>query len=96
MLAKEFTVRLGQDEIGYILDRKENLDHHSQLWDHMSRYRALGWTLAVISVRDGADLELDLSQPKELWWQQLADLGLDGVQVNLAVRTGRPSRMLVL
>ena len=96
MVAKEFTVRLGQDEIGYILDRKENLDHHSQLWDHMSRYRALGWTLAVISVRGGADLELDLSQPKELWWKQLADLGLDGVQVNLAVHTGRPSRLLVL
>lgn len=96
MVAKEFTVRLGQDEIGYILDRKENLDHHSQLWDHMSRYRALGWTLAVISVRGGADLGLDLSQPKELWWKQLAALGLDGVQVNLAVRTGRPSRLLVL
>ncbi|MGD0971277.1 MAG: hypothetical protein ABSA04_07755 [Desulfobaccales bacterium] len=96
MVAKEFTIRLGQDEIGYILDRKENLDHHGQLWDHMSRYRALGWTQAVISVRDGADLELDLNQPKELWWQQLADLGLDGVQVNLAVRTGRPSRLLVL
>lgn len=39
MVTKDFTVRLGQDEIGYILDRKENLDHHSQLWDHMSRYR---------------------------------------------------------
>jgi len=96
LVAKEFTVRLGQDEIGYILDRKENLDHHSQLWDHMSCYQALGWTLAVISVRDGADLELDLSRPRELWWKQLADLGLDGVQVNLAVRTGRPSRLLVL
>ena len=96
LVAKEFTVRLGQDEVAYILDRKENLDHHSQLWDHMSCYQALGWTLAVISVRDGADLELDLSRPKELWWKQLADLGLDGVQVNLAVRTGRPSRLLVL
>ncbi len=96
MVTKDFTVRLGQDEIGYILDRKENLDHHSQLWDHMSRYRDLGWTLAVIGVQDGVDLKLDLSQPKELWWKQLADLGLDGVQVNLAVRTGRASRLLVL
>ncbi|MGD0217729.1 MAG: hypothetical protein ABSC45_09510 [Desulfobaccales bacterium] len=96
MVTKEFTIRLGQDEIGYILDRKENLDHHSQLWDHMSRYRDLGWTLAVIGVQDGVNLKLDLSQPKELWWKQLADLGLDGVQVNLAVRTGRASRLLVL
>lgn len=65
MVTKEFTIRLGQDEIGYILDRKENLDHHSQLWDHMSRYRDLGWALAVIGVQDGVNLKLDLSQPKE-------------------------------
>ncbi len=96
MAAKEFNVRLGQDEIGFILDRKENLDHHSQLWEHLSHYRDLGWTMAVISVRGGADLGLDLRQPKEVCWRQLAELGMDGVQVNLVVRTGRPSQLLVL
>ncbi|MCX5893178.1 MAG: bifunctional DNA primase/polymerase [Deltaproteobacteria bacterium] len=95
MGSKDFTIRIGEDEIGHILDRKENLDHHGQLWEFMSRYQALGWDLALITAQ-GADLGLDLQQPQEAWWKQLADLGLEGVQVNLAVRTGRNSRLLVL
>ena len=95
MGSKDFNVRIGQDEIGHILDRKENLDHHGQLWEYMSRYQALGWDMALITSQ-GADLDLDLQQPQEVWWKQLTDLGLEGVQVNLAVRTGRNSRLLVL
>ncbi|MCL4502497.1 MAG: bifunctional DNA primase/polymerase [Deltaproteobacteria bacterium] len=95
MGSKDFTVRIGQDEIGHILDRKENLDHHGQLWEYISRYQALGWDLTLITAQ-GADLGLDLHQPQEVWWKQLTDLGLEGVQVNLAVRTGRNSRLLVL
>ena len=95
MGSKDFNVRIGQDEIGHILDRKENLDHHGQLWEYMSRYQALGWDMALITSQ-GADLDLDLQQPQEVWWKQLTDLGLGGVQVNLAVRTGRNSRLLVL
>ncbi|MCX5889639.1 MAG: hypothetical protein NTY36_09330 [Deltaproteobacteria bacterium] len=96
MATKNFTVRVGQDEIGHILDRKENLDHHGQMWDYMSRYQALGWDLAIITAHGGADLELDLGQPREVWWRQLADLGLNGVQLNLAIRTGQRSNLLVL
>ena len=95
MGSKDFNVRIGQDEIGHILDRKENLDHHGQLWEYMSRYQALGWDIALITSQ-GADLGLDLQQPQEVWWKQLTDLGLEGVQVNLAVRTGCNSRLLVL
>ncbi len=95
MASKDFSVRIGQDEIAHILNRKENLDHHGQLWGYVSRYRALGWDLAIVTTQ-GADLDLDLEQPEELWWKQLADLGLDGAQLNLAIRTGRPSRLLVL
>jgi hypothetical protein len=93
---KDFTVRIGQEEIGHILNRKENLDHHGQMWDCMTRYQALGWDLAVITAQGGADLGLDLKQPREVWWKQLADLGLDGIQLNLAIRTGLPSHLLVL
>ena len=95
MGSKDFNVRIGQDEIGHILDRKENLDHHGQLWEYMSRYQALGWDLTLITAQ-GADLGLDLQQPQEVWWIQLTELGLEGVQVNLAVHTGRNSRLLVL
>jgi len=90
------TVRIGLDEMGKILNLKENLDHHGQLWGYMNRYRAIGWDVAVIRARGGTELEMDLEQPEEDWWKQLADLGLTGVQVNLAIRTGRPSRLLVL
>ncbi len=96
MTTKDFTVRVGQDEIGHILDRKENLDHHDQMWDYMPRYQARGWDLAIITAHGGADLGLDLGQPRAVWWKQLADLGLNGVQLNLAIRTGRSSGLLVL
>jgi len=95
LAGKEFSVRIGEEEIGHILNRKENLDHHAQMWNFMSRYRTLGWDLAVITAQ-GADLGLDLQQPQQVWWQQLADLGLDGIQLNLAVRTGHRSGLLVL
>jgi hypothetical protein len=92
----DFSVRVGEEEIGQILNRKENLDHHDQLWDYMSRYHAMGWDLAVVTAQGGADLGLDLDQPKESWWKQLADLGLEGIQLNLGIRTGRTSHLLVL
>jgi hypothetical protein len=92
---KDFSVRIGKDEISHILDRKENLDHYGQLWEYLSRYQALGWDLTLVTAQ-GADLDLDLKQPQEACWKQLADLGLEGVQVNLAVRTGYNSRLLVL
>jgi hypothetical protein len=95
LAGKDFSVRIGREEIGHILNRKENLDHHAQMWNYMSRYRSLGWDLAVITAQ-GADLGLDLEQPQQVWWRQLADLGLDGIQLNLAVRTGSCSRLLVL
>lgn len=96
MTTKDLTVRIGQEEIGHILNRKENLDHHDQLWDFLSRYLALGWDPAVTTAEGGADLGLDLKQPREDWWKQLADLGLEGIQLNLSIRTGRASRLLVL
>jgi hypothetical protein len=95
LAGKDFSVRIGQEEIGHILNRKENVDHHAQMWNFMSRYRTLGWDLAVITAQ-GADLGLDLEQPQQVWWRQLADLGLDGIQLNLAVRTGHRSGLLVL
>jgi hypothetical protein len=96
LATNDFIVKIGQEEIGQILNRKENLDHHDQLWDYLSRYRTLGWDLAVVTAQGGADLGLDLSQPKESWWKQLAELGLEGIQLNLGIRTGRASHLLVL
>jgi hypothetical protein len=73
--SKDFNIRIGQDEISHILDRKENLDHHGQLWEYLSRYQTLGWDLTMFTAQ-GADL--DLKQSQEACWKQLADLGLEG------------------
>ena len=89
-------VRVNGDEMGQILNLKQKLEHHDQLWGYVNRYRALGWEVAIVRARGGGTVDLDLAQPEESWWQQLADLGLTGVQVNLAIRTGQPSRLLVL
>jgi len=95
LATKDFPVRLGQDEIGRILNLKGNLDHHGRLCDHISHYKALGFDLAAVTAQDEA-LGLDLKQPQEQWWKQLTDLGLHGVQMNLGIRTGGTSRLLVL
>ena len=45
---------------------------------------------------EGTPLELDLSQPVELWSQQLTDLGAAPDQINIGIRTGKASNLLVL
>jgi len=95
LASKDFSVRIGREEIGHILNRKENLDRHAQMWNYMSHYRTMGWDLAVITSQ-GADLGMDLEQPQQVWWRQLAKLGLDGIQLNMAIRTGGRSGLLVL
>jgi hypothetical protein len=94
--SKEFAVRIGQDEMGRILDLKENLDHNGLCLDFVDRYLGLGWDLVAMQGRGGAELALDFSQPREVWSQKLADLTLDDFQVNVGIRTGKPSRLLVL
>jgi hypothetical protein len=94
--SKEFGVRIGQDELGRILDLKGNLDHNGLCLEFVDRYLALGWDLVAMEGRQGADLGLDFSQPREVWSRKLDDLSLGDVQVNLGVRTGKPSRLLVL
>ncbi|HEY9073398.1 MAG TPA: bifunctional DNA primase/polymerase, partial [Desulfobaccales bacterium] len=89
-------VRVSGDEMGQILNLKQNLEHHDQLWGYVNRYRAIGWEVAIVRARGGGEVEIDLAQPEESWWKQLGNLGLTGIQVNLAIRTGRPSRLLVL
>lgn len=96
MSSREFAVRVGQDEIGRILDLKGNLDH-SGLWlDYVARYLSLGWDLVPMSARGTTELGLDFSQPQEVWSQKLTELGLDEMQLNVAIRTGKSSRLLVL
>jgi hypothetical protein len=94
--AEDLTVNLGQDEVCRILDLKQNLTYSGVVEQCLSHYLQLGWSLVAMDARDGSDLGIDFSKHQGIWAAELADLGLQGIQINLGVRTGRPSQLIVL
>lgn len=92
----ELLGRWGQEEIGRILNLKRALDHNGELLPYAARYRKMGWLLLALDARGGAELNLDFADPPKDWSRRLSALGFKGIQVNLGVRTGRPSQLLVL
>ncbi|MFZ5452657.1 MAG: bifunctional DNA primase/polymerase [Thermodesulfobacteriota bacterium] len=84
------------DELGQILNLKKNLDYSDVLSKYAGRYLQIGWDLVAVNPKGAVDLDLDFRQPQSLWSKRLSDLGLQGVQVNLGVRTGAASNLLVL
>lgn len=95
-MSDDISIRIGQAEIGRIINLKENLDHNEVVRDHVTRYQKLGWVLAGVKVQGGAALDLDFSLSPDSWSRQFTALSMEGVQVNLGVRTGKPSKLLVL
>ncbi len=93
---KDFSVRLGQEEIGRIFNLKENLDLKDLLVTYAPHYQEMGWVLVGIKSPGSTPLELDLSQPAELWTPQLSEMGADEGQINIGIRTGKASNLLVL
>ncbi|MDI6812588.1 MAG: hypothetical protein QME75_14630 [Deltaproteobacteria bacterium] len=92
---EEFFVRLGQDEIGLILNLKESLDHSDQLVGHGLRYQELGWQPKALSVSGEADLGVDFSQPEELVYEQIKAFLQTEDKINLGVSV-RAARLLVV
>ncbi len=95
MASKDFSVRVGQEEIGQILNLKENLDLKDLLVTYIPHYRQLGWVLVGMKSPEGTPLEMDFSQPEELWSKQLSNEEAKS-HINLGIRTGRASNLLVL
>jgi hypothetical protein len=93
---KDFCVRVGQEEIGRIFNLKENLDLKDLLVTYAPHYQQLGWVLVGIKSPEGVPLEMDLSQPATLWSQQVSEMGADQGQINIGIRTGKASNLLVL
>ncbi len=96
MATKDFSVRVGQEEIGRIFNLKENLDLKDLLVTYAPHYQKLGWVLVGMKSPDGSPLELDLSQPVEQWSEQLSGMGAEQAQINIGIRTGKASNLLVL
>jgi hypothetical protein len=85
-----------EEEVCQILHLKKNLDFSDTLITYATRYLHLGWELVAVNGRGEDTLGLDFTAPERVWQPRLTELGLDGVQVNLGVRTGVASNLLVL
>jgi hypothetical protein len=92
---EEFFVRLGQDEIGLILNLKESLDHSDQLVSHGLRYQKLGWQPKALSGSGEADLGVDFGQSEELVYEQIKAFLQTENKINLGVSV-RAARLLVV
>jgi hypothetical protein len=88
-------VKIAKDEIEHILKLKESLDHGGTLLDHANKYLDLGWALVAIDAETGNDLAIDF-QDADTYKKRLEDPSVDPVKINLGVRSGSPSRLLVL
>lgn len=94
--AKKGKPGIRDEEVCQILNLKKNLDYSDILIKYASKYLKLGWDLVGVNARGETHLEIDFREPEEFWAQKLTDLGMQGIQVNLGVRTGNPSRLVVL
>lgn len=85
-----------EEEVCQILNLKKNLDYSEVLIHYAVKYLRMGWELLAVNFQGVPVLDLDFDQSQEIWTGQLTGLGLEGIQVNLGVRTGVASRLLVL
>lgn len=85
-----------EEEVCQIYNLKKNLDYSDILIKYAHKYLKLGWDLVAVSALGETPLDLDFQAPEDVWSAKLTSLGLEGTQVNLGVRTGSPSRLLVL
>jgi chemotaxis protein histidine kinase CheA len=89
----DFQVRIGEDEMGRIFHLRDTLDQSETLIQHADHYRELNW---VLEARGEGVPTLDFSQASEIWGERLMTLALAGVEVELRIKTGLFSRLLVL
>ncbi len=85
-----------EEEACQIFNLKKNLDYSDVLIKYANKYIKLGWDLVAVNAQAETTLDLDFNQPEAVWSPKLTSMGLEGLQINLGVRTGKPSRLLVL
>lgn len=93
---EDVSASIRPDELGRILNLKKDLDYSDVLAKYACRYLQMGWDLVAVNPKGAVNMDLDFRQPEGVWSKRLADLGMEGVQVNLGVRTGAASNLLVL
>ncbi len=88
--------KIQEEEFCRILDLRKNLQFSDVLIKHLSHYLRLGWHLAVVNAQSRVQQMINFQEPKETWSEKLIELGLDGVEMNVGVRTGAASGLLIL
>jgi hypothetical protein len=88
--------KIQEEEFCRILDLRKSLQFSDMLIKHMSHYLNLGWHLAPVDAQSQVMQFLNFQEPKEIWSEKLIELSLDGVEVNVGVRTGSASGLLII
>ena len=88
--------KIQEEEFCRILDLRKNLQFSDVLIQYMSHYLSLGWHLAAVNSQNRVNQFLDFQKPKATWSQKLIELSLDGIELNVGVRTGSASGLLVI
>jgi hypothetical protein len=90
------SVKIHREELESLFSLKSKLDHEEAVSSYAAKYQKLGWVLQALNPQDGTDLEVDAGADPETWINPLWEPGLPGPQINLGVRTGKRSRLMVL
>jgi hypothetical protein len=88
--------KVQEEEFCRILDLRKNLQFSNVLIKHLSHYLNFGWHTAIVNSQNRVDQLINFQERKETWCEKLIELSLDGVEVNVGVRTGSASRLLIL
>jgi len=78
------------------LNPKSRLDHQEAAASYIKKYQKLGWALQALKPQDGTNLEVDFGENPETWANRLWEPGWSGPKINLGVRTGKGSGLMVL
>ena len=88
--------KIQEEEFCRILDLRKNLQFSDVLIQYMCHYLSLGWHLAAVNSQNQVNQSLDFQEPKATWSDKLIKLSLDGIELNVGVRTGSASGLLVI
>jgi hypothetical protein len=78
------------------LNLKSRLDHQEAVASHVKKYQELGWALQALRPQDGTILEVDFRENPETLVSRLWEPGWSEPKINLGVRTGKQSGLMVL
>ncbi len=88
----ELSERMGRWTIGLT----DDLGYKEIYLRYAQKYHQLGWALAALDERGITELPNGSGDPEDSWTTRLAEIITANGPINLGVRTGTPSRLLVL